>query len=95
MIIKQFLFYSFLYSHNILNNLNSNSNLNGIDYTKNDSVKNIPFKEYFVKINMLKILENNNTCTNKKINLINNHLNSSYIKSFNYSAGGLYKDWNF
>ena len=95
MLIKQFFFYSFLYSHNILNNKNYNSYLSGIDYTKNDTNKNIPFPEYFIKLNILKILENNKTSNEKKINIINNYLNTTTSKTFNITAGGLYKDWFF
>ena len=93
MIMKNILFYSFVYSSSILNNKIINNKIVGVDHTKNDTNHNYNFNENLLKYNVLKVLQKENVSNYHKINLFNNYFGSS-IKVNNITAGGLYNDWN-
>jgi hypothetical protein len=93
MLILQ-LFYLFISSSKILNDLTSYNINSGFDMTKNDTIK-FNFKELNYKYKLLKTIENKNVNINHKLDLIKyNNINIENIKSINITSGGLFKDWN-
>lgn len=96
MIFKNLLFYSFLFTNKVLNEITSYNINSGMDKTKNDTDNKFNFLESYHKLNLLKTLQNNNVSINNKLHLIkyNDINNKESYKSINLTAGGLYKDFN-